>query len=78
MEFGLKAFERLLVGLGVYSGWLPCAVNGHCYKNLNIAACAGFIGFGECMRLALLTVCSGHPASRIDSDFERATLTPFR
>jgi hypothetical protein len=30
----------------------------------------GFIGFGECMRLALLTVCSGDPACRIESDFE--------
>ena len=28
MEFGLKALERLLVSLGVFSGWLPCAVNG--------------------------------------------------
>jgi hypothetical protein len=35
-----------------------------------MAACAGFIGFGESMRLALLAVCSGHPASRIDGDFE--------
>ena len=35
-----------------------------------MAACAGFIGFGECMRLTLLAVCSCHPASRIDRDFE--------
>jgi hypothetical protein len=35
-----------------------------------MAACAGFIGFGQCVRLALLAVCSGHPASRIDGDFE--------
>ena len=45
-------------------------MNGHCCKNLNVATCAGFIGFGECMRLALLAVCSGDPAGRIDSDFE--------
>ena len=70
MEFGLKALERLLVGLGVCSGWLPCAVNGHCCEDLDMAACAGFIGFGECMRLTLLAVCSGDPASRIDNDFE--------
>ena len=70
MEFGLKAFERLLVGLGVCSGWLPFAVNGHCCKNLNMAACAGFIGFLEYMRLALLAVCSGDPACRIEGDFE--------
>ena len=35
-----------------------------------MAACAGFIGFGECMLLTLLAVCSGHPAHRIDGDFE--------
>lgn len=70
MEFGLKALERLLVSLGVCPGRLPCAVNGHCCKNLNMAACAGFIGFSECMRLALLAVCSGDPAGRIDGDFE--------
>ena len=35
-----------------------------------MAACAGFIGFREFMRLALIAVCSGDPASRIDSDFE--------
>jgi len=35
-----------------------------------MAACAGFIGFGECVRLALLAVCSSDPAGRIDSDFE--------
>jgi hypothetical protein len=35
-----------------------------------MAACAGFIGFGEYMRLALLAVCSGDPASRIEGDFE--------
>jgi hypothetical protein len=52
-------------------------VNGHCCENLNVAACAGFIGFLDYMRLALLAVCSGDPAGRIDSDFERATLTPF-
>ena len=70
MEFGLKALERLLVGIGVCSGWLPCAVNGHCCENLNMAACAGFIGFGECMGLALLAACSCHLAGRIDGDFE--------
>jgi len=70
MEFGFKALERLLVGIGVCSGWLPCAVNGHCCEDLNMAACAGFIGFGECMGLALLAVCSSDPAGRIDSDFE--------
>ena len=70
MEFGLKALERLLVGIGVCSGWLPCPVNGHCCEDLDMAACAGFIGFGEGMRLALLAVCSSHPTGRIDSDFE--------
>ena len=70
MEFGLKALERLPVGLGVYSGLLPCPVNGHRCEDLNVAACAGFIGFGEYMRLALLAVCSGDPASRIEGDFE--------
>ena len=35
-----------------------------------MAACAGFIRFGECMGLALLAVCSSHPASRIDGDFD--------
>lgn len=35
-----------------------------------MAACAGFIRFGECVRLALLAVCSGDPACRIDGDFE--------
>ena len=70
MEFGLKALERLLVGLGVCSGWLPCPVNGHCCENLNMAACAGFMRFAECMGLTLLAVCSGHPASRIDGDLE--------
>ena len=70
MEFGLKALERLLVGIGVCSGWLPCPVDGHCCKNLNMAACAGFIGFAECMGLTLLAVCSGQPAYRIDGDFE--------
>ena len=70
MEFGLKALERLLVSIGVFSGWLPCPVNSHCFENLNMAACAGFIGFGECMGLALLAVCSSDPASRIESDFE--------
>jgi len=70
LEFGFKALERLLVGLGVCSGCLPCAVNGHCCENLDIAACAGFIGFGECMGLKLLALCSGHPAGRIDGDFE--------
>ena len=70
MEFGLKALECLLVRLVVFSGWLPYAVNGHCCKNLNMAACAGFIGFGECVRLALLAVCSGDPACRIEGDFE--------
>jgi hypothetical protein len=45
-------------------------VNGHCCEDLDMAACAGFIGFGECVRLALLAVCRGDPASRIDSDFE--------
>jgi hypothetical protein len=39
-------------------GLLQLTVNGHCCENLNMAACAGFIGFGECMRLALLAVCS--------------------
>jgi hypothetical protein len=29
-----------------------------------------FIGFGEGMRLALLAVCSAHPAARIEGDFE--------
>ena len=66
----MKALERLLVGIGVYTGWLPCPVNGHCCENLNVAACASFIGFGECVRLALLAVCSGDPACRIDRDFE--------
>jgi len=70
LEFGLKALERLLVGLVVFSGWLPCTVNGHRCENLNMAACAGFIRFGECMGLALLAVCSGHPPSRIEGDFE--------
>jgi len=70
LEFGLKALERLLIGLGVFSGWLPCAVNGHCCENLDVAACAGFMRFGECMRLALLAVCSSDPGGRIDSDFE--------
>ena len=81
MEFGLKALERLLVGLGVFSGWLPCPVTGHCCEDLNMAACAGFSAgfsyFRKNMRLALLAVCSGDPAGRIDGDFERATLTPF-
>jgi len=45
-------------------------VNGHCCEDLNMAACAGFIGFGECMGLALLAVCSSDPAGRIDSDLE--------
>jgi hypothetical protein len=45
-------------------------MNGHCCENLNVAAYAGFIGFGECMGLALPAVCSGHPAGRIDDDFE--------
>jgi hypothetical protein len=66
LEFALKAPERLLIGLGVCSGWLPCTANGHCCENLNVAAFAGFIGFGECMGLALPTVCSVHPAERID------------
>ena len=70
MEFGLKALERLLVGLGVCSGWFPRAVNDHRCENLIVAACAGFIGFGECMGLALLAICSGHPAGRIEGDFE--------
>jgi hypothetical protein len=35
-----------------------------------MAACAGFVGFGEYVRLALLAVCSGDSAGRIDSDFE--------
>ena len=35
-----------------------------------MAACAGFIGFGDCMRLALLAVCSGNTACRIDGHFE--------
>jgi hypothetical protein len=70
LEFGLKALERLLVSFGVFSGWLPCAVDGHRCENLNVAACAGFIGFRECMGLALLAVCGGDPPSRIDSDFE--------
>ena len=35
-----------------------------------MAACAGFIGFLEYMRLALLAVCSGDPACRIEGDFE--------
>ena len=35
-----------------------------------MAACAGFIGFLEYMRLALLAVCSCHLAGRIDGDFE--------
>lgn len=70
MEFVLKSLERLHVGRGVCSGCLPCAVNGHCYENLIMAACAGFIGFGECMRLALLAVCGSHPAGRIEGDFE--------
>jgi hypothetical protein len=47
-----------------------------------MAACAGFSAdfsyFRKYMRLALLAVCSGDPAGRIDGDFERATLTPFR
>ena len=29
-----------------------------------------FIGFGECMRLAMLTVCSCHPVCSIGGDFE--------
>jgi hypothetical protein len=70
LEFGFKALECLLVSIGVCSGWLPCAVNGHCCEDLDMAACAGFIGFGEYMRLALLAVCSGDPASRIEGDFE--------
>ncbi len=70
MEFGLKALERLLVSIGVCSGWLPCAMDGHRCENLNVAACAGFMRFGEYMRLALLAVCSGHPAGRIEGDFE--------
>jgi hypothetical protein len=48
--------EGLLVGRKVRSGWLPYAVNGHCCENLNMAACAGFIGFRESMRLALSSV----------------------
>ena len=70
MEFGLKALEGLLINLGVCSGWLACAENGHYYKNLEMAACAGFIGSGECVRLVLLAVCSDHPAGRIEGDFE--------
>ncbi len=70
MEFGLKALERPLLSFEVCSGWLPCPVNGHCCENFDMAACAGFIGFGECMGLALLAVCSSHPTGRIDSDLE--------
>jgi hypothetical protein len=35
-----------------------------------MAACAGFFDFRECMGLALLAVCGGDPASRIEGDFE--------
>ena len=70
MEFGFKALEGLLVSIGVCSGWLPCAVNGHCREDLDMAACAGFIGFLECMGLALLALCSGDPAGGIEGHFE--------
>jgi hypothetical protein len=66
----MKSLERLFIGLGICSGWLPCAVNGYCCENLNVAAYAGFIGFGEYMGLALRTLCSVHPAGRIDDDFD--------
>ena len=45
-------------------------MDGHRCKNLDMAACAGFIGFAEYVRLALLAVCSGHPAGQIEGDFE--------
>jgi len=41
LEFGLKTLECLLICIGVFSGWLPCAVNGHCCEDFNVAACAG-------------------------------------
>jgi hypothetical protein len=36
-----------------------------------MAACADFIGFGEAMRLALLAVCSGHPAQDIKNSYHK-------
>jgi len=83
LEFakGFFDFERVFVmaldlrGVGPVDGEIcveeiPFVVDGHCCENLDMAACAGFIGFGECMGLALPAVCSGHPAGRIDGDLE--------